>query len=118
MAFYSFVVPSHGCQLLFLAGSLSAGWQRRPLSLLICRVLGNWNTNLVGIYITGESTDLGEGKAGGPFLRTPPALKGHQHPEVCFDGSEAFFWLAAGFGEVPLASSASVSLPCFGVGGT
>ena len=44
-----------------------------------------------------------------------PALEGHQHPEVCFDGSEAFFWLAARFREV-LAFFASLSLPCLGGG--
>ena len=99
MAFYSFGGPSPGCQLLLLAGGLSAGWQQHLVSLLVCCVLGNRNTNLFGIYTNRESIDLGEGRDWGSFLRMLPALEGHWHPEVCFDGLEAFFWLAAGFRE-------------------
>ena len=63
VAFYSFGGPSPGCQLLLLAGGLSAGWQQHLVSLLVCCVLGNRSTNLVGIYIKRQSIDLGEGRA-------------------------------------------------------
>ena len=35
----------------FSLSGLSADWQQHPVSLLVCCVLGNRNTHLVGIYI-------------------------------------------------------------------